>query len=305
MNDAARLRALADGEITADQAGDVASQTDRVEHERALKESVSRVMGDESVRAPEALRRSVIQMFREEAPASDSRDEQPAVVTTPMGDTTDRSFWGGVGRYVAIAAVLGLVVTVLIVGAAKSFTNPVVRSPFTRVQVADVQDFLPRAHEFTTECSREEFEQKFVSKTIGDAVELTQEHLAGVPDDLAQKMQRLVDNGFEFVGMGACHVPGNGNSVHAYFRPKGGGEAVSVFVQTADATLLSGMCGEHCFGLDCEKDPSTKENLIVWKCSGYLHYIYSPDAEIAARARTAFNAPPKMAPLMPAVASAR
>ncbi|GAB4554933.1 MAG: hypothetical protein Tsb0013_17630 [Phycisphaerales bacterium] len=295
LNDAARLRALADGEIPRERAGEVDDR--RLAFESALKDSVARVMG-EDVRAPEALRASVAAMFAAEHATEHATEDVPDVLVAAGVDTTDRSFWsGGAGRWLPIAAVLALVITLVGVGASSFLTPQTVNSQFTVTRASNVIEFVPSAHTYTITCDPATFAEKFTQVSIDDAVTYAGTYLGGVTGDLRTKLVSLDKAGFRFVGMGPCAVPGEGKSVHAYFEHEATGTGVSVFIQQLDEPGFDKMCEKHCFGASCE-DGAAK-NLYVWKCSGYLHYLYSPDAEVTESARAAMDAPSKVASLMP------
>ncbi|MEM1424461.1 MAG: hypothetical protein AAGH64_10720 [Planctomycetota bacterium] len=300
LNDAARLRALADGEIARD---DVPDADERgLAFEAALKDSVSRVMGEE-VRAPDALRSSIEAMFAQESGSSvptveSEPQEDVGVVETPMGDTTDRSFWAGpVARLLPVAAVLALVVTLVGFGASGFLGSQTPDAPFELTRASNITEFVPRAHTFSMECSPEEFAAKFNERGVDGAVAFAGSYLGGLGGAIREKIDNLERAGFEFAGMGRCAVPGEGKSVHAYFRQPGAESSVSVFIQQIENDAFDNMCEKHCFGAAC--DAGGADNLYVWKCSGLLHYIYSPDASVTEDAKSAIQAPAKVASLLP------
>ena len=295
LNDAARLRALSDGEIARDDAPGVEEQG--LAFESALKDSVSRVMSEE-VRAPDDLRASIEAMFAAERGSDAEQNESPAVVATPMGDTTDRSFWAGpVAKVLPIAAVLALVVTLVGFGATSFFGTQGPTPPFELTRASNITEFVPKAHSFSMECSPEDFASKFKKRGVDGAVAFASDYLGGVSGPLRTKIDNLVNAGFEFAGMGQCAVPGEGKSVHAYFRQPGAESSVSVFIQQIEGNSFDNMCEQHCFGVSC--DDGGADNLYVWRCSGMLHYIYSSDASVTEAAKAAIQAPSKTASLMP------
>ena len=295
LNDAARLRALADGEIGRDDAPGVDERG--LAFEGALKESVSRVMGEE-VRAPEALRASIEEMFARERASAASDEPAPSVVQTPMGDTTDRSFWAGpVAKFLPVAAVLALVVTLVGFGATSFFGTQGPPPPFEVTRASNVTEFVPKAHAFSMSCTPDQFAAKFNNESIDNAVAFAGEYLGGLPGPLREKIDNLTAAGFAFEGLGQCKVPGEGKSVHAYFRQEGAETSVSVFIQQVEGNSFDRMCEQHCFGASC--DENSAANLFVWKCSFLLHYIYSPAASVTEAARGAIQAPTKTASLMP------
>lgn len=302
LNDAARIRAYADEELPRDEAGTAADDQQRVAFELALRDRVAHVM-DEGVTAPQSLRDSVAAMFAAEATSEDAAPQQ--TVSTPMGDTTERSFWSGAaGRFLAVAAVLILVATLAIVSVSTLSGPAVPNAPFEIQRASDVQSFVPRAHNNSTGCSKEQFDAKFTHATIDDAVLHIDDYLDGVPEQFREKLVRLESAGFVFAGMGKCGVPGGGDSVHAYYRPASGeGQPISIFIQEATTEELAGMCDRHCFTAQCDDKPDAGQTLVVWQCSGFLHYLYSSDAGVVATAREAFMAPTRSAPFMPGLAS--
>ncbi len=295
LSEASRLRLIADGELPAEGVGDDGGA--RIDFESGLRERVAHVMGaGDEVRAPAELRASIEAMFAAERGDAPAVDGQPAVVTTPMGDTTDRSFWSGVRGFAAIAAVFALVATLIIVSTSNTFGPSGPTAPFSIQRVADIQTFVPKAHGFSTTCSPEDFAAKFNAESIAAAVDTASDHLEGLPADLRAKIEAFAERGYAFAGMGPCKVPGDGKSVHAFFTHASdeSKQPVSVFIQSAPE-MESNMCDQHCWTGECNDDSG--ETLAVWRCGGYLHYVYSPDSEAVALARGAFSAPGQTAAL--------
>jgi hypothetical protein len=240
----------------------------RLDTERALRARVGRLL-DRSPGAPADLRDSVASILRSDA------SEAPVI------RRTDRSFWRRSLAPLAIAASLVFVVSASIV-----IRQAAVRSTDAAWMDAnlgaEVAGFVEREHSRCVGLD-DATNMKFVTSTLDGAHALIEERLGAG----ARKLD-LSGQGLELTGAGACHVPGEGRSVHLLYRPvDGDGGAVSLFVQ-AGAPDFRGV-DSSCL---CLTDLVEGEEVLVWRRDGLVFYLVCPAGEsLAPGILTALDAP--------------
>ncbi|MEN0020307.1 MAG: hypothetical protein AAF747_05435 [Planctomycetota bacterium] len=240
LNDAALIRAHADGELSAEQAARVpADSEDRVAFERELKTAVGRVAEtDASVQASPALRARIETLVAEARSWTDDEQANSGAGTADTATiggpaTRDRGFWSGsaagsIVRFGSIAAVLVLALVVAF-QAGRS-------APLTPAQQQGVT-YVAEEH---SECdfSSDARDGKF---SVVDAASLpgALNRIVGTDVSMGEILAGLEDGSVEFADAGACAVPG-GKSMHLRIRvpsEQGSLSLVSLFVQADTGTL--------------------------------------------------------------------
>ncbi len=294
LSEGARIRAQADGEILG------GNDDSRIAFEGELRGAVGRVMGAGG--APEALRASVVSILRET-----EIDGRAEVVHTAMGDTTRRSFWSGAAGWLAVAAVLALSASLLIMSTSQTQTAPGGVSGV----LAQAANFVVGEHD---ECDvySERFVNKFNAKSESEATRAAIEILHRVPGVMSLPIDGLHEAGYEFSGLGRCGVPGRGASAHLIYENKNvPGLTLSLFVQvdTGDIDLEEGKSYVHrakvgstgCIALapTADEDEDAR-SLVVWREDGYIYYLFAPHAACCEKAKADFHAPQQELPLFEA-----
>lgn len=303
LNEGARVRAAADGEVSPD-----GQDAGRVSFERGLRESVGRVMGRET--APAELRARIEAILRE-TPIDEAGSQSPGVVSTPLGDTTSRSFWSRTPQWLAAAAVMGLAATLLIMGG-RTTTVPSNGTIGTTQEasagygiLAQAAGFVVREHESCDSAS-----EHFAVRTQAEADKAALEILSEVPDVIDFPIEGLHEIGYEFAGIGRCEVPGGGASAHLLYENKNvPGLKMSLFVQVDTGKIdieegksyirraKQGTTG--CMFASPEAQPGENgRSLVVWREGGYIYYLFAPGEGCCKRARKDFHAPEPEEPLI-------
>lgn len=300
LSAAAQIRAAADGEIGP--APDAAPEhAAGVRFESSLRAAVGRAMS-EPTSAPASLRSAVEASFG--AKSSD-------VVTTPLGNTADRSFWASFrsvsAPLAAVAAVLVLA-AVLVVPGLFSGGSALPGEQFTRIST-----FVSSQHQGCL-TDTEVFGRKFTARSPEQAAALSERVIGAAPGLLLPAgLAAMRDAGYTLLGVGGCGVPGSGASVHVAFThgasepearpaPPGAAEpgdrdagavcddvskAVSVFIQQDTGEL--DLSTASCYLASCDKTQIT--SLVVWRANGFVHYVYCRDRQGLDAARAAMQAP--------------
>jgi hypothetical protein len=284
---AALLRALADGERLSDR--DAQRLSDRPEAERAhddrriafersLREAVAQTLGAaEDARAPQGLQASVLAALRAEP--------DDGVVRSSLGDTRSRSFWAPIGRFAAVAAVLALAAGVVFSGL-RATTGP---NPANQ-RASLVASFVHQQHESCPNSG------KFTATSLDEALSAAARELGHTPDAFDKEIRALEGVGYQFVGLGACRVPGDGASVHLYFRSaEPDGPHISLFIQLEPADFDAVDGHDRCYIRDCSKGGPNK--LVLWQEGDLVHYLCTSDDEALAVAQASFGAPDDLTPL--------
>lgn len=288
LSAASRVRAVADGELDAGHLGEIEGAEARLAFERDLREAVARAMGGSESAAPAELRERIGAMLR----ASDGGRQRAGVIQTPMGDTRERSFWGGIGRVLAVAAVLVLCATAVIVSS-RQVTGP---PPGHALQAGLLTSFVHDQHDL---CRTDPVYSaaKFTAKDLKSALALARDHLGAVPALIERGFKGLKRIGFRFAGMGRCAVPGEGPSVHVVFKDDdAGGRMVSLFIQVdrhqwvlADshyALLHDGLEGGQV--------------VVAWRDDQFLYFLIATRDEDLALFRRELGVPSQVGELIPA-----
>lgn len=274
MNRAELIRAAADGEVPMDRIP--ASDRTRVEFERALRQAVDRVSPDAT--APDHLRASIMQAFREHAPpaaaapvgASDSRA------------TTSPSFWNRAPRWLGVAALLALCATVVVMSIRTGYTT------FGGHQGAiKTASFIQREADSCTQLD-EHFNAKFRARSMDEARDLATSIFQKTPEALLRADDALTAMGYRFAGFGRCAVPGPGDSAHLiYHADANHADALSLFIQQeSDALALERDC---CYLLPGGE--ASDDRVVAWREDGFIYYLFSHNPTAIDTARSIFQAP--------------
>ncbi len=216
--EASRVRALSDGELPAGEERElrVAASSERVDRavafERALRERVGAAMSGAG--APSRLRERVEAALRQ----GDEGDAAAGVIRRPS-----RGFWsGGAGRWLALAAALALVATAFVF-------MPTSSAPAGLAVLTRASEHISAEHSGCI-TNPAYFSAKLDAPAEGaSAEELVSRQIGDLPVHLD-----LDEAGYRLAGLGECHVPGGGDSVHLLYEPRSGeGETVSLFIQEA------------------------------------------------------------------------
>ena len=265
------IRAAADGELTdAEQARlDAIEDADldrRLAFEGDLRARVSHAMGPVEVPADLRARIAAAMAETDVDDADAETTDSPDVITTPLGETRDPSFWDGtmgvVARWAAVAAVLALAATVIITAGRSAFT-----SPYSQGQATALVGFIGGEHDRCGEFGSH-YDRKMSYQSLEDARAAAARILGTNPDSM-DFQSSLEAEGFNFAGLGRCAVPGGGSSIHLMYRRAGDAQPISLFLQTgADRSLdIPDAC--------CLVDGA--DELIIWQSKGVRYYLFSHD----------------------------
>ncbi len=316
LTDAEILRAHADGEMSdelRDKLKGLASRDskldDRVAYERSLRDAVSRVMG--STETPAGLRDSVLGAMRQEGASADEQSTERGPIPFPGAEKPERHWsrpwWIGVAAMVAI--VLGASFFYPF-GSSTQPTpggtgGPIAQDPLDEFE--GEQPSIQRVAEFVEqEGSRCAYlgdlagDKKFVYRSAADAQAAAIKLLNRVPDVIDLPDGRLAALGYEFAGLGECHLPlGDGPSAHLIYRTSEAAlPSISLWVQkdTGDLckqTVKSGAC----YGLSEKLAKKKGGSVNVWRQDGLIYVLFIPRCEsnktddLVDPARKAFHAP--------------
>lgn len=275
----AYIRALADRELPdarpeSAPAGLPEDIDARVTFERDLREIVARSMRAQQVPAPADLR-AAVQRLIEETP-----DRAPASYKFQRFT-----------RYAAVAAVLGLAATLVIV----SGRGTLLSSKSSGVQgaslVSTISSFVGKEHERVADFGPS-YEQKFHARSVEEAADLALDLFGCAPCSFLKRIQALDNAGYHLAGFSNCSVPGKGKSGHFIFKTDNSAHApISLFVQLDTGCLkIDGSCCHR-----CEKIGDGKGTMVAWRDERFDYYLYTCDAKGIEAARAALNAPTAVA----------
>ncbi len=285
------IRAAADGEADGlTRPSDLPSDVDaRLVFDRTLRDYCSRTSG--SVKCPDSVRQAVMSAMAAESltPAgapSGMADHRP--ITTPMGDTRSRSFWAGVGRFGAIAAVVVLGASLIYKGVSTGTGGHALPIP----QASLLASFVEDRHEHCP-TNTKDMVAEFAAHTEEAARAACLEHLGIEPPHLIAAIRSMRNASFEFVGLALCDVPGQGPSVHLMFRATNelAPARASLFIQR-DSEQLN-IRSSACYLTGCPK----RGQLIAWRTEGFVNYLYACTAPALASARNTLSVPAAEKPL--------
>lgn len=279
----ARLRAIADGEIREQPSSD--EDRARVDFEIELRKRIAKAMSSDAVAPPE-LRARIERMFAEQS-------QQPSVIRPQHGDTRSHSFWQRHSGLLSAAAVLAICVTLVALSFNRSTpqggSGPIVAG--ITLPISQIAVFAHRQHD-SCDPTVEDTMRKFHARSHAEAIAFAQERLGSVPAVIRDRLNALESDGFRFVGLGGCRVPGTGPSVHALFVHDGSGsiegcQKISLFIQADPGE--HGLQSTRCILNRCAR--SKRQTLALWQADGFLYYIYSTNETARAAAQRAFGAP--------------
>ena len=293
LSRAARIRALADGEIARDdpRASEFDGADQAVEFERNLRDTVSRAMA-EPTQAPASLREQILARFEAEHAA----DDRPISFSEHkhQADRRSTALFSFLPRLAAVAAVLLLSATVLWIGVQQFSNSAPADGQALNIQTVSSQlQFVQREHNRCSDIASGNFTSKIVATNIDEARAFAETQLGWGGTRLAEAIARMDEIGYSFVGVGACAVPGGGNSIHALFNPHADRadsiKPVSVFLLESP--------GEGCKDAEpgiCYSCPKAKERgkpAVLWRDENLIVFVHSDSEQSVENARTAYVAP--------------
>lgn len=262
------LRLAADGELDAQGRAELdarlaahgGADAARIAFERSLRGAVGRVMS-EPARAPEALRARIEGVIAAEHAAEEAAAGGPIPI------------WAHARRWMAVAAALLLVGATVLIAVRTGAPEGPALGDRARVQLAS---FMTREHGACAELGSH-FQRKMLCRDLERAEWMLSEAV-GAPASVASL------DGFRFVGIGPCAVPGPGPSVHLLLEEEGG-PRLSVFVQRdgGQGPMPSG----GPLGVD-EVDLS-RASVVALRREDLVYYVVSGDAGIRRRALAALE----------------
>lgn len=258
----------------------------RIEFDRSLREKCSRTMGQ--VTCPQSVRLAVIAAMAKESSSAPATTTQDSVVRSSMGDTRSRSFWSGMGRIGAIAAVLALGVTVVYKGVSNS------RHPHAMPlqQASLLASFFEKHHQSCPTDTRALAEQ-FPTHTVSEAKQLCAVQLQADHPTLEISITSMHDAGIHFIGVVPRDVPDQGATVHLMFQAANelAPARVSLFIQRDSVNV--NIKSSACYLTGCPKSGQ----LVAWRVEGFVHYLYACTPESLAAARKILGVPQSELPL--------
>lgn len=261
----AAVRMLADGEADAETlrvALPTGGVDERVAYESNLREAVARVMVAD--RAPAALHASVLAAMRAEPGQSVEAESVPAPLTL-SGNTRSRAFWNRAAGWMAMAAVLALAGLGVFGGLRAINAN----DGFSPEYRQNLISYASQEHESSNpDC--EKATAKFSARCRAKSMEMMRDVLGTAPVGLFDHIETLRENGYRFVGLGRCGLPGQGASVHVLLVTPDA-ERASLFVQvhSEEATIRS-TCR-----YTSERCNKAGGKMMAWRSEGYVYYLFT------------------------------
>jgi hypothetical protein len=264
---------------------------ERIEFERTLRKQIGRSM---HVTAPADFRQQVrlalaeaelaeAELAEQDGDLRLTRSDDDAALPTPVAPPPARRMriggnWGG---GLAIAAALLMLVSVVYYSV-QSGMNAGDPAGFFRIQEAGFQlrQFVTWQADACADFQRQ-FERKMQVRELAEIPEQYAEHLEyGAP------VIDLAGCGYEFRGVGPCHVPLNGNSLH-YIYESAAGEALSIFVQDDEGAI-----GDLEPGTLYEfAKPDSISSVLCWTEGGQIYYLVPPPDRAADEVARSMKAP--------------
>ena len=255
----------------------------RIAFDRELRAACSRTQA--KVLCPDAVRARILASIAAE-PATHL--ESSGVIRTPMGDTRSQSFWSGLARVGALAAVLALGATVVYKG--MSAGGPSHAMPVHQASI--LASFVEERH---SSCPKDESElqQRFAVHSIDDARTVCSAQLDDLPPAFCESIKAMRADGFDFVGISTCNVPDQGAAVHLMFQAVNELKParVSMFIQRDTQGL--NIKASACYLTGCPKHGQ----LVAWRTDGFVNYLYACTPESLAAARASLSVPASEKPL--------
>ncbi len=279
LSPGAYIRALADRELPdarpeSAPAGLPDDLDARVTFERQLRETVARSMQARQVPAPADLRASVERLMAE------TPDRVPSSYKLHR-----------YSRYAAVAAVLGLAATLVIVAGNGSFFGNSRNVAASGLTVSAISSFVGKEHERVADFGKS-YEQKFRARSVEEAADLALDLFGFAPCSFLKRIQALDNAGYHLAGFSNCSVPGKGKSGHFIFKTDDANHApVSLFVQLDTGCLK--IDGSSCHR--CETVGDIKGTMVAWRDDRFDYYLYTCDPKAIDAARLALNAPQNIA----------
>lgn len=318
LSAAARLRAMADGELPAGQSdrelGSIDGLDARLGFERELRGVVARVMGD-TPSAPPELRARIQAMLgadRAESELDRARVHEPSPRHIPA-PTRRHHLMRRVAGLSATLAVLALCGTLVFISAQRSGVLstggpapalPLAQSPvkpldnsaapvIARASLLDdsVTRFVGEEHDRCDDFGQH-FNKKFSRSSADQLLVSSNELFQKIPLSVTTRIRQLEDAGYCFAGFGVCGLPGrDGPAAHLIFRNARAGASVSVFIRRDEckAAKPDTSCCDR-----ADQVGSCNGSLLAWQDDAFDYYLYACDPSGLAVAKDAFGLPPEL-----------
>lgn len=282
------IRASADGETSGliPPEGLPSDADQRIEFDRSLRDMCSRTLGQTT--CPQSVRLAVIAAMAQESISAPAMATHDGVVRSGMGDTRSRSFWSGIGRIGAIAAVLALGVTVVYKGVSTGGQQ----HALPLQQASLLASFFEKHHQSCPTDTRALAEQ-FPTHSVAEAKQLCAAQLQAEHPTLEISITSMHDAGIHFIGVVPCDVPDQGAAVHLMFQAANdlAPARVSLFIQRDSVNV--NIKSSACYLTGCPKSGQ----LVAWRVEGFVHYLYACTPESLAAARKILHVPQSELPL--------
>ena len=282
LNDAALIRAAADGELGARAELDRRAPDDaeaRLAFESSLRDAIGRVLGASS--APASLRAKVIAMmhqaeFADAEPVSFVEAKAHHEAHIEARETHRRRMGVGMRRGMAIAAVAALGAGAVWMGwqNTQDTSGPAIGN---NASLLSALSFVSREHD-----NRAVFDTTYrrtFTVNVDEAVGIAERELGRMPGCLAKAIRGCKDSGMVFAGLSSCSVPGGSGAVHVMYWSVPDESAVSLFIVSDAAGAsekdrpTSGLKGDTSYV--CPKSLESGTPLQVWRRGGFTFYLAS------------------------------
>lgn len=304
----ARLRALADNELPPEQARDLRNEVDAEaiaradSFERALRRSCAACMSEGA--APAGLRERVLEAMQAEDAAAD-HDAAPvaapgaapvATEPAPVADDappavisrTERSFWTQGRAFMSLAAAIAIAAVVWIAVPSGSPTPSEPAGETVTALLASAAQHARKEHNGCT-IDKSHFEHKMANVSESPNQETGAQFISEEIGDLPIKLA-LGQAGYNLTGVGGCHLPGAGKSVHLLYEPAmPGSMPISLFIQQASQTQRETLSEGTVYIASGDTSPYVR----VWRDAGAVYYMVTECPKSCKKAESAYGLPAK------------
>ncbi len=290
LSDAARIRAMADGEIASARGDDSSA----IAFERELRQAVARAMSEPQA-APAGLREKILARFDQEAQNAPISFAEAKVAQRPAPKRS-ALLSGFLPRLAAIAAVLVLSASAVYLGTQQfGGSQPGVAAAEQGLNLQTVSSqlrFVQTEHNRCSDIGTGNFTSKIEATNLEEARAFAEARLGCGGARLADTIERMQSAGYSFIGVGACAVPGGGKSVHALFAPVQQSAdlyPVSIFLLESPGAGCKDAEPGVCYS--CPKAKQQGKPSMMWRDENLIVFIHADSLQSIEVARTATQAP--------------